>query len=106
MNKGDIRNTWRVMNEVTSRKTGNSLIKEIKINGASITDAGNLAATFNFHFLTIGADLAYEIPSQNNLSHLDYITKSNNTFKLKTTNHTDGSSLLTKWSKSKATGSS
>ena len=104
MNKGDIRNTWRVMNEVTLRKTVNSLIKEIKINGASITDARNLAATFNFHFLTIGADLAYEIPSQNNLSHLDYITKSNNTFELKTTNHTEVSSLLTKWRKSKAAG--
>ena len=102
VNKGDIRNTWRVMNEVTSRKTVNSLIKEIKINGASITDVRNLAATFNFHFLTIGADLAYEIPSQNNLSHLDYITKSNNTFHA--ANHTEVSSLLTKWSKSKATG--
>ena len=53
---GDIRDTWRVMNEVTSRKTVNSLIKEIKINGGSITDALNLADTFNSHFSTIGAD--------------------------------------------------
>lgn len=92
------------MNEVTSRKTVNSLIKEIKINGASITDARSLADTFNSHFSTIGADLAYEIPSRNNLSHLDYITKSNNTFELKTTNYSEVSSLLTKWSKLKATG--
>jgi len=63
-----------------------------------------LSDTFNSHFSTIGADLAYEIPSRNNLSHLDYITKSNNTFELITTNHSEVCSLLTKWSKSKATG--
>lgn len=57
VNEGDILNTWRVMNEVTSRKTVNSLIKEIKIDGALITDARNLADTFNSHFSTIGADL-------------------------------------------------
>ena len=74
------------MNEVTSRKTVNSLIKEIKINGASITDARNLADTLNSHFSTIGADLANKIPSRNNLSHLDYITKPNSTFELTTTN--------------------
>ena len=68
VNEGGIRNTWRVMNEVTSRKTVNSLINEIKINGASITDARNLADTFNSHFSTIGAYLANEIPSRNNLS--------------------------------------
>ena len=53
VNEGDIRNTWRVVNEVTSLKTVNSLIKEIKINGASITNARNLADTFNSHFSTI-----------------------------------------------------
>ena len=100
----DIRNTWRVMNEVTSRKTVNSLIKEIKINGASITDARNLADTFNSHFSMRGADLANEIPSRNNSSHLDYTTKSNNTFELKTTNNSEVFSLLTKLSKSKAKG--
>ena len=98
----DIRNTWRVMNEVTSRKTVNSLIKEIKINGASITDARNLADTFNSHFSMRSADLANEIPSRNNSSHLDYITKSNNTFELKTTNNSEVFSLLTKLSKSPA----
>ena len=71
------------MNEVISRKTVNSLIKEIKINGTSITDARNLADTFNSHFSIVGADLANEIPSRNNLSHLGYISKSNNTLSRK-----------------------
>ena len=53
VNEGDIRNTWRVVNEVTTLKTVNSLIKEIKINGASITNARNLADTFSSHFSTI-----------------------------------------------------
>ena len=95
VNEGDIRNTWRAMNEVTSRRTVNFLIKEIKINGASITDARNLADTFNSHFSTIGADLANETPSRNNLSNLDYITKSNNTFELNTTNYSEVFCLLT-----------
>ena len=55
-------------------------------------------------FSTVGADLANEIPSRNNLSHLDCVTKSRNTFELKTTNYSDMFSLLTKLSKSKATG--
>ena len=91
------------MNEVTSRKTINSLIKEIKINGASITDTCNFADTLNSHFSTIGADLANKIPSRSNLSHRDYITKPKSTLELTTTNCSELFSLLTKLSKSKAT---
>ena len=102
--EGDIRNTWRVINELTSRKTVNSSINEIKVNENSITGAPELADTFNTHFSTIGVDLANEIPERNDLSHNDYITNTKHTFELRQTNSSEVFSLLAKLSKSKATG--
>ena len=80
------------------------LSKKLKSMGRRSADAHNLADTFNSHFSTVGADLANEISSRNNFSHLDYITKSNNNSELKITNFSEVFSLLTKLSKSKATG--
>ena len=53
-NKGNVRNTWRVINELTSRKVKNSSIKEIKLNDKSIHDSPELSEIFNSHFATIG----------------------------------------------------
>ena len=52
-NEGSIRNTWRVINELTSRKSANSTIKEKKVNGNSITGSHELADTFNSHFFPL-----------------------------------------------------
>ena len=46
-NEGDVRNTWRVINELVSRKTNNWTIKEIKLNDHSITDSLELFDIFN-----------------------------------------------------------
>ena len=103
-NEGSIRNTWRVINELTSRKSANSTIKEIKVNGNSITGSHELADTFNSHFSTIATDLASKIPINDSISHLDYLTTTSKTFELRTTNSSEVFTLLSRLSKSKATG--
>ena len=93
-NEGSIRNTWRVINELTSRKSANSTIKEIKVNGNSITGSHELADTFNSHFSTNATDLASKIPINDSISHLDYLTTTSKTFELRTTNSSKVFTLL------------
>ena len=104
-NEGDSRQTWRIINELTSRKTTNC-VKEIKDNGKAICDSQELADTFNSHFSSIGPKLASEISSDNNYcpSHLKYITRTDSRFELRETNCSKVFSLLSKLCKSKATG--
>ena len=61
--------TWRVINDLTSRKTNGPSIKEIKQNGISICNSQELATAFNHHFATVGPKLANEIPLNNNNGH-------------------------------------
>ena len=94
-NEGDSRQTWRVVNELTSRKTANLNIKEIQNEGESIYNPQLLSETFNTHFTTIGPKLANEIkPGTNASSHLQYVN----------TNPSKVFLLLLKLCKSKATG--
>ena len=100
-----MRNTWKVINELTSRKTKNSTIKEVKLgDDHSITNSFELSETFNSHFATIGPNLANSIPIRNDLSHLNYLTRCENTFEFKTTSSSKVSTLLRKLNKTKATG--
>ena len=52
-NKGDSRQTWRIINELMSRKPTNNCIKNIKNNGRLIGDSLELADSFNSHFSSI-----------------------------------------------------
>ena len=73
-NEGDSRQTWRIVNELTSRKTVNLNIKEIRNEGESIYNPQLLSETFNTHFATVGPKLANEIKSGTNASsHLQYV---------------------------------
>ena len=82
-NKGNVRNTWRVINKLTSRKVKNSSIKETKLNDKSIHDSPELSETFNSHFATIGPKLANNISQNSDSSYLNYLSKTNNTFELR-----------------------
>ena len=48
-NERNIRMTWRVINDLTSRKTNGPSIKEIKQNSISICNSQELATPFNHH---------------------------------------------------------
>ena len=102
--KSDSKKTWEIINEITSRKSGKISVKELKVNGQSITNSNVLADEFNNHFATIGPKLASEIPSQCNNSHLEYLTNTNERFQFRPTTTNQVLSLLNKLNKSKATG--
>ena len=52
-NEGNSRMTWRIINELTSRKIHNSSLKEIKLDNNSISDPQELSSAFNDHFSSI-----------------------------------------------------
>ena len=65
-NKNDSRRTWQTINELTSRKSNTPSIKELIINGVSVSKSTDLANAFNEHFSTVGPKLANQIPSAAN----------------------------------------
>ena len=103
-NEGNSRQTWRIINELTSKKTNNCCIKEIKSNGNSIYSPPELANAFNDHFSSIAPKLASQIYSNNGPSHLHYLEGTDKCFELTYTNPSKVFSLLSKLCKSKATG--
>ena len=70
VNAGDPRATLKVVNELHARKSTNSNVNEIEMNGHSIADAQELVKTFNYHFASVGAKKACIIPN-GDTCHLD-----------------------------------
>ena len=103
--KGNMRNTWKVINELTSRKSRNSSIRNVKDSaGGSIHDSTEMGNAFNRHFSSIGPSLANDIP-ESTKHFSDYlIVTSENIFQLAPTNSHRVFTLLSKLDKSKATG--
>ncbi|CAH3189170.1 unnamed protein product, partial [Porites evermanni] len=59
---GDPRKTWQIIHDLTSRKAANLSIREINLNGTSISEPSDLSNAFNDHFSSIGPKLANDIP--------------------------------------------
>ena len=104
--KNDSRRTWQTINELTSRKSKTSSIKELIVNGVSINSTIDFANAFNEHFSTIGPKFANEILSEANGDKgcLEYLNITDQRFCFTPTNSSQVFSLLNKLSKSKATG--
>ena len=85
-NEGNSRHTWRIINELTSSKTNNCCIREIKSNGNPIYSPPELADAFNDLFSSTRPKLASQIYSNNGPSHLHYLDATDKCFKLKSTN--------------------
>ena len=80
-------------------------MKELKLNGNSITNSHELSNAFNDHFSATGTKLANEVPLvTDGSSYADYIVSSNNKFIFSPISSSNVFSLLNKLSKSKATG--
>lgn len=106
-NEKNLKKTWSIINELTSRKQSNSFIKEVKLNNSPVIDSQEICEAFNNHFADIGPMLAEKIPiNGNSSSYLDYLTYQNSEvrFHLSETNPFVVFSLLSKLCKSKATG--
>ena len=69
--KGNSRKTRQTIKELTSRRTNNKPVKELRLNGSIISNSSELSNAFNDHFSTIGPRLANEIlPNNNNNNNL------------------------------------
>ena len=70
----NLKKTWSTI-ELTSRKTNEQHINEIKLNESTLSDSQKISEEFNNHFAGIGPKLANEIPvSESNRSFLDYLS--------------------------------
>ena len=58
---GDPRQTWQIIHDLTSRKAVNLSIREINLNGTSVSESSDLSNAFNDHFSSIGPKLANDI---------------------------------------------
>ena len=101
--KGDYRKAWQI-NELTSHKSGKSSVKELMVNGQSVTNPTELEDEFNHHFATIGIKLASEIPESGSTSYHNHLTGTNKRFAFHPTTPNQVLSLLTTLDKSKAAG--
>ena len=73
-NARKMKKTWSFINELTSRKQSSTNMKEINVDGVSVTDPKQLPEAFNDHFASIGLKLAEAIPcNESRFSHLDYV---------------------------------
>ena len=55
--KGNSRKTWQTINDLTSRRTNNTTVKELKLNGPIIYNSSELSNAFNDHFFNNWAPL-------------------------------------------------
>ena len=62
-NKGNLRKTWNVINELNSRNSGKSTnILEIKVDNKIASNPLDIAETINDHFTNVAQVLAQDIP--------------------------------------------
>ena len=61
-NSGNLKQTWKTLNELTKRKTTNIKIHELKDEIGKIIDEKLIPETFNKCFVELGEKLANNIP--------------------------------------------
>ena len=85
-NKGNSRETWRIINELRSKRHKCTSVKEIILNGTSIINSDELSDVFNDHFSNMGPRLASKIPNNvSSPSYLHYLSHTKRQFVLDTT---------------------
>ena len=56
--KNDIKNTWKVIKFIIGKNRKTECIKELTINGTTVTDEERIANKMNDYFVNIGSTLA------------------------------------------------
>ena len=73
-NKGDLRKTWKVLNQAINIVKKLTVVNQISHGGKVITEKQEICETFNERFASIGEKLAAEIPPSVD-SSLHYLSK-------------------------------
>ena len=72
MKKSNIKETWKVINNVLNKNKNHNSITQIKSNNTIIKDNSAIANIFNDYFSSIGPNLAKTIP-QTNKTFADFL---------------------------------
>ena len=59
-NEKNLKRTWSIINEITSRKQTSLLVKEVKCNDKTFTDPNQICEAFNEHFASIAIFNVYK----------------------------------------------
>ena len=103
-NKGNSRKTWKVINELTSRKSGKSAnILEIKADHRIVSNSMDIAETINEYFSNVAQVLAHDIPLVD-VNPESYLERTDCSFSLQTPSVSIVLSFLKKIDEKKATG--
>jgi len=103
-NKANLRKTWKLINDLTSRKTSKSVkISELKIGEQKITSDCSIAEAFNDHFSNIAQTLANNLPNTECKPEL-YLKSTNSVFSIKPTSTKTVCNLLRGIDETKAVG--
>ena len=94
---------WQTINEITCRKSNRTVINEIEYCGQKSENSLEAAEIFNTFFSEIGANLS-EDAAEAAVSYSEFLTETDKLFSFCETPPADVYSLLSKLSKSKATG--
>ena len=63
--QGDLKKTWKTINELINKSKKQNMIPEIKIDSVEITDPITITNAFNRHFVEMGDRLSTNIPQSN-----------------------------------------
>jgi hypothetical protein len=102
--KGDIKKTWKTLNNLLSRKTNQSTtIKNLATGHSELNDPYQVANYINQYFANIGEELGNST-TDTNIPFEKYITPSNTEFTLENTCSSEVLSILNSLATCKATG--
>ena len=103
-NKGNLRKTWNVVNELTSRNSSKSTnILEIKVDNKIASNPLDIAETINDHFTNVAQVLAQDIPVVD-VNPESYLKPTDHSFSLQIPSVDIVSNVLSKIDEKKATG--
>ena len=100
---GNLRKTWQVINEVTSRKSNKSVISELEYSGKKTNNPIEIAESFNKFFFEIGPELSKQIKDVD-VSYEEFLSETNEEFHFETIAQSQVLWHLTKLCRSKVTG--
>ena len=100
---GNTRKTWQTINELTCRKSNRTVINEVEYCGQKSENLLEAAEIFNTFFSEIGTNLSKDV-AEAEVSYADFLTETDKLFSFCETTPAHVYSLLSKRSKSKATG--
>lgn len=107
-NTKDPSKTWKIINELLSRKTSYSEIKELLFNNKLVTNSSEISEAFNEHFTNVGPNLAANLPNiQNNVNNREFLKQNKtveSTFKFTEVSISDVLNIIKNSSVKKATG--